>query len=107
MSKRVLVTAGASGIGREIVRAFSASTASVFVCDIDAEALDVLAGEMPGLQTGRCDVSKRADIERMIGECAQSLGGIDVLVNNAGIAGTTAPVETWTQTSGKKSCRWT
>jgi NAD(P)-dependent dehydrogenase (short-subunit alcohol dehydrogenase family) len=93
MSKRVLVTAGASGIGREIVRAFSPSTASVFVCDIDAKALDVLADEIPGLQTGMCDVSKRADIERMIGECAQAVGGIDVLVNNAGIAGPTAPVE--------------
>jgi NAD(P)-dependent dehydrogenase (short-subunit alcohol dehydrogenase family) len=93
MAQRVLVTAGASGIGREIVRAFAANGASVFVCDIDAKALTVLAGEITGLKYGICDVSKRADIERMVAECAQALGGLDVLVNNAGISGPTAPVE--------------
>jgi NAD(P)-dependent dehydrogenase (short-subunit alcohol dehydrogenase family) len=93
MAQRVLVTAGASGIGREIVRAFAANGASVFVCDIDAKALDVLAGEISNLKIGVCDVSKRADIERMVIECVQALGGLDVLVNNAGIAGPTASVE--------------
>jgi NAD(P)-dependent dehydrogenase (short-subunit alcohol dehydrogenase family) len=93
MAQRVLVTAGASGIGREIVRAFAANGATVFVCDIDAKALDVLASEIPNLKIGVCDVSKRADIERMVTECMQALGGLDVLVNNAGIAGPTDPVE--------------
>jgi NAD(P)-dependent dehydrogenase (short-subunit alcohol dehydrogenase family) len=93
MGQRVLVTAGASGIGREIARAFAASGASVFVCDIDAKALTAVAAEITGLKTGFCDVSKRADIERMVAECARALGGLDVLVNNAGIAGPTAPVE--------------
>lgn len=93
MAQRVLVTAGASGIGREIVRAFAANGASVFVCDIDAKALDVLAGEISNLKIGVCDVSKRADIERMVIECVQALDGLDVLVNNAGIAGPTASVE--------------
>jgi NAD(P)-dependent dehydrogenase (short-subunit alcohol dehydrogenase family) len=45
------------------------------------------------LKIGVCDVSKRADIERMVAQCMQALGGLDVLVNNAGIAGPTAPVE--------------
>lgn len=93
MGQRVLVTAGASGIGREIARAFAASGASVFVCDIDAKALTAVAAEITGLKTGFCDVSKRADIDRMVVECARALGGLDVLVNNAGIAGSTAPVE--------------
>lgn len=93
MGQRVLVTAGASGIGREIARAFAASGASVFVCDIDAKALTAVAAEITGLKTGFCDVSKRADIERMVAECARALGGLDVLVNNAGIPGPTAPVE--------------
>jgi NAD(P)-dependent dehydrogenase (short-subunit alcohol dehydrogenase family) len=91
--QRVLVTAGASGIGLEIVRAFAAGGASVFVCDINPDALAALEKEVPGVKTGLCDVSKRQDIERMIGECAAALGGLDVLVNNAGIAGPTAPVE--------------
>lgn len=72
MGQRVLVTAGASGIGREIASAFAASGASVFVCDIDAKALTVIAAEVRGLKTGICDVSKRADIERMVAECARS-----------------------------------
>ena len=91
--QRVLVTAGASGIGREIARAFSANGAAVFVCDIDADALKELEEEIAGVKTGLCDVSKRQDVERMMTECVQALGGLDALVNNAGIAGPTAPVE--------------
>jgi NADP-dependent 3-hydroxy acid dehydrogenase YdfG len=50
MTQRVLVTAGATGIGREIVRAFAAQGAKVFVCDIDGPGLDSLAKEIPGDQ---------------------------------------------------------
>ena len=93
MSQRVLVTAGASGIGREIVRAFAANGAKVFVCDLDAKGLEVLAQEINGLVTKVCDMSKRSDIEQMVPFAAEALGGLDVLVNNAGISGPTAPVE--------------
>jgi NAD(P)-dependent dehydrogenase (short-subunit alcohol dehydrogenase family) len=92
--QRVLVTAGASGIGREIVRAFASNGAAVFVCDIDASALTALAGEIAGMKTGVCDMAKRQDIERMVAKGVQALGGLDVLVNNAGISGPTASVET-------------
>ena len=91
--ERVLVTAGAAGIGREIARAFAANGAKVFVCDIDVKMLDALAQEIKGLVTNVCDVSKRADIERMMAAAVSALGGLDVLVNNAGISGPTAPVE--------------
>ena len=47
MKQRVLVTAGASGIGREIAQAFAANGATVFVCDVDGEGLDRLAQEIP------------------------------------------------------------
>ncbi|MCD6680566.1 MAG: SDR family oxidoreductase [Burkholderiaceae bacterium] len=93
MSQRVLVTAGASGIGREIARAFAASGARVFVCDIDEAALAALVTDSPGIGTTRCDVSKRAENERMVAAALQWLGGLDVLVNNAGIAGPTVPVD--------------
>lgn len=66
MNQRVLVTAGASGIGREIVRAFAAGGATVFVCDIDQASLDGLSKELPGIATMRCDVSKRTENERMV-----------------------------------------
>jgi NAD(P)-dependent dehydrogenase (short-subunit alcohol dehydrogenase family) len=93
MAQRVLVTAGASGIGKEIVRAFVANDAKICVCDIDAKALDAAAKDIPGLMISVCDVSNRQDIERMIGTAVKALGGLDVLVNNAGISGPTAAVE--------------
>ena len=106
-NQRVIVTAGAAGIGREIARAFAANGAKVFVCDIDVKMLDALAQEIKGLVTNVCDVSKRADIERMMAAAVSALGGLDVLVNNAGISGPTAPVEQMDLTSGRRSCRWT
>ena len=93
MAQRVLVTAGASGIGKEIARAFIASGATVCVCDIDTKALQTAAKEIPGLLIQVCDISKRQDIERMVPAAVAALGGLDVLVNNAGISGPTAPVE--------------
>ena len=93
MAQRVLVTAGASGIGKEIAKAYVAIGAKVCVCDIDAKALDTAAKDILGLKTVVCDVSKREDIERMIAASVEALGGLDVLVNNAGISGQTAPVE--------------
>ncbi len=93
MTQRVLVTAGAAGIGKEIANAFAADGARICVCDINTQALETAAKDIPGLVTIVCDVSKRQDIERMVGAAAEALGGLDVLVNNAGIAGPTAPVE--------------
>jgi NAD(P)-dependent dehydrogenase (short-subunit alcohol dehydrogenase family) len=94
IAQRVLVTAGAAGIGKEIARAFAANGARVCVCDINAQALVSAAHDIPGLVTLVCDVSKRQDIERMVAAAADALEGLDVLVNNAGIAGPTSPVET-------------
>jgi NAD(P)-dependent dehydrogenase (short-subunit alcohol dehydrogenase family) len=93
MTQRVLITAGASGIGKEIASAFASAGAKVCVCDINAKALDAAAKDIPGLKTVVCDVSKRDDIEHMVAASVEALGGLDVLVNNAGIAGPTAPVE--------------
>jgi NAD(P)-dependent dehydrogenase (short-subunit alcohol dehydrogenase family) len=93
MPQRVLITAGASGIGRATARAFSAAGASLFVCDIDEKALAALAKELPRVTVGRCDMARRADIEAMVPAAAEALGGLDVLINNAGIAGLTLPVE--------------
>jgi NAD(P)-dependent dehydrogenase (short-subunit alcohol dehydrogenase family) len=93
MAQRVLITAGAAGIGKEVAAAFVAEGARVCVCDINATALDAAAREIPGLCTIVCDVSNRQDVERMVAAAVVALGGLDVLVNNAGIAGPTAPVE--------------
>lgn len=89
---RVLITAGAGGIGFAIARAFHASGATVYVCDIDAAALSRAAGELPGLLTRRCIIGDRAEVTGMVADAVARLGGIDVLVNNAGIGGPTRPV---------------
>jgi len=93
MAQRVLITAGAAGIGKEIASAYAAIGAKVCICDINQKALDEAAREIPGLKTIFCDVSKRDEIEQMVAEAAATLDGLDVLVNNAGISGETAPVE--------------
>jgi NAD(P)-dependent dehydrogenase (short-subunit alcohol dehydrogenase family) len=90
---RVLVTAGAGGIGLAIARAFTAEGARVHVCDVDETALSALASSERAISGTHCDVADRAAVKTLFAEAADSLGGLDVLVNNAGIAGPTAKVE--------------
>ncbi|MDR2214858.1 MAG: SDR family oxidoreductase [Nevskiaceae bacterium] len=90
--QRVLVTAGASGIGLAIVRAFHAKGARVFTCDIDQARLREVAQQLPGVQVQCCDVGDRQAVAGMVADAVQWLGGLDVLVNNAGIGGPTRPV---------------
>jgi NAD(P)-dependent dehydrogenase (short-subunit alcohol dehydrogenase family) len=90
---RVVVTAGAAGIGRAIARTFAAQGARVHVCDIDEQALRQMADLAPEVTRSRADVSSVADVERLFHDARERLGGLDVLVNNAGIAGPTAKVE--------------
>ncbi|MGA2287125.1 SDR family oxidoreductase [Bradyrhizobium sp.] len=90
---RVLVTAGAGGIGLAIARRFAAEGARVHICDVDAMALSALAGSDPAITSTSCDVSDRSAVERLFADALAKLGGLDVLVNNAGIAGPTAKIE--------------
>jgi NAD(P)-dependent dehydrogenase (short-subunit alcohol dehydrogenase family) len=90
---RVLVTAGAGGIGLAIARRFAGEGARVHVCDVDDAALAALAASEPSITCTHCDVSDRAQVKRLFEEVQKMLGGLDVLVNNAGIAGPTAKVE--------------
>ena len=90
---RVLVTAGAAGIGRAIARTFSEHGAKVHICDVDEKALAGIKKELPAVTQTVADVSKLADVERLFADVGKSLGGLDVLINNAGIAGPTGLVE--------------
>jgi len=90
---RVLVTAGASGIGLEIARAFVREGAKVHVCDVDENALGALSRTDAILTWTRCDVADRPQVAAMFADALQRLGGLDCLVNNAGIAGPTGRVE--------------
>ena len=91
--QRALVTAGAGGIGRAIVEALHAAGARVHLCDVDEAALAELGASLPQVSRTRADVAVEADVDRLFEEVRSALGGLDVLVNNAGIAGPTAPVE--------------
>jgi NAD(P)-dependent dehydrogenase (short-subunit alcohol dehydrogenase family) len=90
---RVIVTAGASGIGLATARAFIREGAHVHVSDVDRAALDGLARTDARLRTSVCDVSDRRQVAAMFDAALDALGGLDVLVNNAGIAGPTAKCE--------------
>ncbi len=90
---RVLVTAGGSGIGRAIAETFAKAGARVHLSDIDDKFLAEAQRALPGVSQTLGDVAKLADVERLFQDVEHSLGGLDVLVNNAGIAGPTAKVE--------------
>lgn len=92
MSNRVLVTAGASGIGLAIVDAFLLAGSNVHICDIDAAAIARAVAARP-LTATRADVSQPGQVAKLAAEALGALGGIDVIVNNAGIGGPRAPVE--------------
>lgn len=92
--KRILVTAGGDGIGLEIARAFAGAGSKVLVCDIQPESLARLAKELPDIHSCLADVSRENDVASMFELVDQKLGGLDVLVNNAGIAGPTGGIET-------------
>jgi len=90
---RVLVTAGASGIGLAVAREFAREGARVHVCDVDTGALTAISASDPALTHSVCDVSDETAVRRLFDATLTHHGGLDVLVNNAGIAGPTARCE--------------
>jgi NAD(P)-dependent dehydrogenase (short-subunit alcohol dehydrogenase family) len=90
---RVLVTAAATGIGRAIVEAFLAHGDRVHVCDVNEPALAAFGVAHPEAGTTLADVADETAVDRLFAEALARLGGLDVLVNNAGIAGPTAAIE--------------
>ena len=90
---KIFITAGASGIGRQIVESFLAEGADVSTCDIDIDALAELKAAHPSVISHHCDVSDSSAIQTLIKSAADQMGGLDCLVNNAGIAGPTAHIE--------------
>ena len=94
MQKRVLVTAGAAGIGREIAETFLAEGADVAICDIDQAALDAMADAHPRLIVGRVDVTVEADMGAFLDRVEQAWKGVDVVCANAGTGGPAGRIET-------------
>ncbi len=91
---RVLVTAGGSGIGRAIAETFAASGAKVHVTDVAEATLAAAIDAVPALSGTVGDAANAEDVDRAFADVSARLGGLDVLVNNAGIAGPTGLVDT-------------
>lgn len=92
-TKRVIITAGAAGIGREVAETFQSLGSKVWICDVDEARLAEAGAALPGIGTMRCDVSDPAQVDAFIDRAVAAMGGLDILINNAGIAGPAAAVE--------------
>ncbi len=93
MPHRVMITAAASGIGRSIAKAFHKIGAQVHICDVSEDALEIFRDEFPDIGATHVNVTSEAEIEAWFDDALEDLGGLDVMVNNAGIKGPTAPVD--------------
>ena len=90
MTQRVLITAGASGIGLAMAKAFADQGANVRVTDVDPVALASLPENIAG---SRVDASNEAEVAILFNDIRDEWHGLDVLCANAGIAGPTAAIE--------------
>lgn len=100
---RVLISGGASGIGEAIAAAFLEAKAQVHVCDVSQPTLAAFRDKYPAALATHADVADRWAVDQVFVEQAARFGGLDVLINNAGVAGPTAGVDQiseseWTRT---------
>jgi len=90
---RVLISAAASGIGKSIAEAFQENDCKVHICDSDQRAIDECLASNPMISATFADVSDPDMVDLVFEDVTSKLGGLDVLVNNAGISGPIAPVQ--------------
>ncbi|MGZ3273123.1 MAG: SDR family oxidoreductase [Caulobacteraceae bacterium] len=100
---RVLISGGASGIGEAIAAAFLEAKARVHVCDVSQPTLAAFRARYPDTLATHADVADRWAVDQVFAEQTSKFGGLDVLVNNAGLAGPTAGIDAiteaeWTRT---------
>jgi NAD(P)-dependent dehydrogenase (short-subunit alcohol dehydrogenase family) len=100
---RVLISGGASGIGEAIAAAFLEARAQVHVCDVSEPTLAAFRASYPDARATHADVADRWAVDQVFAEQTARFGGLDVLINNAGVAGPTAGIDAiteseWTRT---------
>ena len=91
--QRALITGAGSGIGKVMAQHFEKAGARIWICDADTNNLEQSLKENPDWNGTPCDVSEEKQVDQLFKEMSDSFGGLEILVNNAGIAGPTAPVE--------------
>ena len=90
-----IITGGSGGIGLAIAERFVGSGAKVVLWDINAEAVSAAGTRVGATLTSRVDVTDQQSVAVAAREVNEKLGGIDILVNSAGINGAIGPVETY------------
>lgn len=93
MPQKILITAGAGGIGLATATAFAEAGHRVHIADVDAQAVKQAVTTHPHLTGSVTDVSDAGSVDALFGDIERELGGLDVLVNMAGISGPTMPSE--------------
>ncbi|MBI2719225.1 MAG: SDR family oxidoreductase [Rhizobiales bacterium] len=88
-----MITAAADGIGRAIAKAFAAEGAKVHICDVNEMALARFREDFPEIAATHVNVRNEGEIDAWFDDALDDMGGLDVMVNNAGIKGPTAPVD--------------
>ena len=91
--RRVVITAAGSGIGRVIAETFAVNGATLYICDVSAHTLDEALDDIPNSMGCVIDVGDPDQVDRLMSDAVSALGGLDILIINAGIAGPTASVE--------------
>ena len=94
MTQRILVTAGAAGIGRAIAEAFLEDGADVAICDVDTEQLAAMQEAHPTLIASQVDVTNEAEMDAFLRQLEERWQGIDVVCANAGTGGPAGRIET-------------
>ena len=91
--KKAIVSAGGSGIGRSIVDEFINQGVLVSTCDIDGGLIEEIQIKYPEIHAEVVDVGDEKTVKEFCLKSIDALGGVDCLVNNAGVAGPTLPIE--------------
>ena len=102
-AQRVIISAAAAGIGRVVAEAFIAQGARVHLCDVNDEALADARAALPTAVVTKVDLADGDAVDQWVQAALADLGGVDVLVNNAGIKGPTAFVEAVTPEEWRES----
>ncbi|WP_197520913.1 SDR family NAD(P)-dependent oxidoreductase [Bradyrhizobium icense] len=92
--RRAVATAAGAGIGLVIAKLFAAAGARVAICDLDNAKLKAVTETAPSIGVSRCDLADARDVERFARDAFGRLGGVDILINNAGIEGPIESIET-------------